>query len=147
MTHAIDRHLQQSQKRPGHFTWLARIPFLIFALGGMIGIPALKWYEFDQIVVSGVAIALIIVYAIIVYWVPNLRIREDQLGDNCYYLGFLYTLISLSWALYKYAQFQSIEEIIANFGLALSSTIIGILMRVVINQARKDVLDTERTRA
>jgi len=144
MSLAFDRYLEQSQKRPGHYTWLARIPFLIFALGGMLGILALKWYEFDQVLISGVAVALIIVYAIIVAWTPQLRIREDQLGDNCYYLGFLYTLISLSWALWKFAQFQMIEEIIANFGLALASTIVGILLRVVINQARKDVLETEQ---
>jgi len=144
MSLTFDKYLAQSHKRPGHYTWLARIPFLIFALGGMLGLLTLKWYEIDQILVSGVAIALIVVYAIIVAWTPHLRIREDQLGDNCYYLGFLYTLISLAWALWKFAQFQKIEEIIANFGLALASTIVGILLRVVINQARKDVLETEQ---
>lgn len=144
MTIDLDRHLDRSQRKPGHYTWFARIPFLVFSLGGMVGLLALKYFAIDQFVICGVAAALILVYAVAVANIPSLRIREDQLGDNCYYLGFLYTLTSLGWALYKFAQFNDIADIIANFGLALVSTVVGILARVVINQARKDVLETEQ---
>ena len=144
MSLAIDRHLQDAQKRPGHYVWLARIPFLAFSVGGMAGLLALKAFDVNQFVISGIAAALIFVYAGAVALAPALRIREDQLGDNCYYLGFLYTLTSLGWALYRFAQFNDIADIVASFGLALVSTVIGILLRVVINQARKDVLETER---
>jgi hypothetical protein len=146
----IEKSLKRSQRRPGHYTWLARIPFALFAVGGMCGIVAFKFYGIDQKLVTAGAIALILVYCALVWSVPVLRIREDQLGDNCYYLGFLYTLISLSWALYKFTMSSSatdstaVSDIIANFGVALGSTIAGILLRVIINQARKDVLETER---
>jgi hypothetical protein len=140
----LDRHLDRSKRQPGHYTWLARIPFLVFSLGGMVGLIVLKYFVIDQFIICGVAAALILVYAVSVASIPALRIREDQLGDNCYYLGFLYTLTSLGWALYKFAQFNDIADIISNFGLALISTVVGIMARVVINQARKDVLETER---
>src|SRR4029453_915243 len=91
----LDRHLDRSRRRPGHYTWLARIPFLVFSLGGMVGLIVLKYFEIDQFIICGVAAALILVYAVSVALIPALRIREDQLGDNCYYLGFLYTLTSL----------------------------------------------------
>jgi methyl-accepting chemotaxis protein len=76
--------------------------------------------------------------------VPVLRIREDQLGDNCYYLGFLFTLASLAYALYHFGGTGDVDQIVANFGLALGSTITGILLRVLINQVRRDTLETEQ---
>lgn len=144
MTLDLDRHLDRAKRKPGQHTWLARIPFLVFAVGGMVGLIALKYFDINQWAICGVAVALIVVYAVTVANVTSLRIREDHLGDNCYYLGFLYTLTSLGWALYRFAQFNDIADIISNFGLALVSTVIGILLRVVINQARKDDIETER---
>lgn len=150
----IGRNLKRAQRRPGRYTLFARIPFGLFAVGGMAGIVAAKLYDVNQIYVTLGAIACILIYCGAVAAIPALRIREDQLGDNCYYLGFLYTLASLSWALYKFTMTSTapgaaetstaVTDIIANFGIALGSTIVGILLRVIINQARKDVLETER---
>ncbi len=103
----------------------------------------LKSFHIHQAWVTATAIVLIVSYAAIVHFVPRLRLREDQLGDNCYYLGFLFTLLSLSWALWEFANNGSEADIVANFGLALGSTIAGVLLRVSINQSRKDVLETE----
>jgi len=104
----------------------------------------LKYFAIDQVYVTATACAIIVAYWVIVATVPALRIREDQLGDNCYYLGFLFTLASLAYALYQFGLSGSVEQIVANFGLALGSTITGILLRVLINQARRDVLETEQ---
>jgi hypothetical protein len=145
MSLAYDRHVASAQKRPAaHHVWLARTPFLVFAIGGIALLVLLKWLDVNQWVVSGMAGALILVYAAAVAFIPALRIREDQLGDNCYYLGFLYTLSSLAWALWRFSQFNDVVDIVSSFGLALFSTIVGILLRVAINQARKDILETER---
>jgi amino acid transporter len=78
----IEKSLKRSQRRPGHYTWIARIPFALFAVGGMCGIVALKFYGIDQKLVTAAAIALILVYCAMVWSVPALRIREDQLGDK-----------------------------------------------------------------
>jgi hypothetical protein len=140
----LDRQLDRTSRRPGRSTAWARAPFLIFALGGMSLLAALKFYEVNPYVIAGISGALIVVYGVAVGLLPVLKIREDQLGDNCYYLGFLYTLTSLSWALWKFAEFNDIAEIISNFGIALFSTIIGIIARVFINQARIDTGQAER---
>lgn len=124
--------------------FLSRLPFMVaVAVGGGI-LCLMKYSAIHQLYVSFVAILFIVLYALSVILVPSLRLREDQLGDNCYYLGFLYTLGSLVWALYAFSKSNNIDEIIANFGLALFSTIAGIMLRVVINQSRKDILETER---
>lgn len=61
--------------------------------------------------------------------------RWDKLGDNCYYLGFLFTLGTLALALYRFSgQAGVIEELVRDFGIALWTTIVGMLLRIIIYQ-------------
>jgi len=144
LRYAWARDADEARITKGHFVWLSRMPFLIAALLGGAALLVLKYFAIDQVYITATACAIIIAYWVIVATVPVLRIREDQLGDNCYYLGFLFTLSSLAYALYQFGLSGSVEQIVANFGLALGSTITGILLRVLINQARRDVLETEQ---
>ena len=139
--HASDERARREKDR---FAWLSRAPFLIAALCGGGSLVAMKLLGLDQLYITAAACAIIVAYWAIVAAVPILRIREDQLGDNCYYLGFLFTLASLAYALYQFGGTGDVDQIVANFGLALGSTITGILLRVLINQARRDVLETEQ---
>ncbi|MBI2254752.1 MAG: hypothetical protein HYU58_09050 [Proteobacteria bacterium] len=136
--------IEESKKKRGIYVWYARIPFLAAVAAGAAGMYLMKAYGFSQVQVTVFACAMILGYALLVAATPVLRIRDDQLADNCYYLGFLYTLMSLAYALYQYALTKSIEVIVSNFGVALASTIVGVVARVFINQARRDVLETER---
>jgi len=146
--YAWARDVDEARVTKSHFVWLARMPFLVAALLGGGALLVLKYFAIDQVYITATACAIIVAYWLIVATVPVLRIREDQLGDNCYYLGFLFTLASLAYALYQFglsgSTEGSVEQIVANFGLALGSTITGILLRVLINQARRDVLETEQ---
>jgi hypothetical protein len=144
--HASD---ERARREKGRFVWLSRAPFLIATLCGGGSLVAMKLLGFDQLYITVAACTIIVAYWAIVAAVPLLRIREDQLGDNCYYLGFLFTLASLAYALYQFGGVSGqgggdVDQIVANFGLALGSTITGILLRVLINQARRDVLETEQ---
>lgn len=123
---------------------LSRVPFIFFVIVGAIVLSIMKMNNISQTLVSSASVSLIVLYAMVVWFTPILRLREDNIGDNCYYLGFIYTLGSLIWALYAFAESQKVNEIIANFGLALFSTVAGILLRVMISQTRKDVLETDR---
>jgi len=148
LRYAWARDADEARIVRNQFVWLARMPFLIAALLGGAALVVLKYFAIDQLYITVTACAIIVAYWLIVATVPALRIREDQLGDNCYYLGFLFTLASLAYALYQFglagSMEGSVEQIVANFGLALGSTITGILLRVLINQARRDVLETEQ---
>jgi uncharacterized protein YoxC len=88
------------------------------------------------------AILVICAYAIGALRFRGVRLSADRIGDNCYYLGFLFTLISLSLALYSFTQ-NSIEarDLVADFGIALGSTITGIFARILIQQMR---IETEQ---
>jgi hypothetical protein len=89
-------------------------------------------------------------YAALVVLVPRLRVRMDQAGDNSYYLGLLFTLSSMAFALYDFgvitrgtASIAGVQQIISNFGIALATTIAGIFLRVVLHQMRVDPADLE----
>ena len=144
MRHPYYASDERARREKSRFVWLSRAPFLIAALCGGGSLAALKLLGFEQLYITVAACAIIVAYWAIVAAVPVLRIREDQLGDNCYYLGFLFTLASLAYALYQFGGTGDVDQIVANFGLALGSTITGILLRVLINQARRDVLETEQ---
>ena len=123
--------------------------FLIYIAGAII-LTLEKWFVSN--VLSGTsiaylgnaaiilsAIALMSIYVFFVTIVPATKLRTDVAADNVYYLGFLYTLTSLAVAL----SFDDPNTILANFGVAIVSTLIGIAARVGLNQLRVDPTDIE----
>jgi hypothetical protein len=86
-----------------------------------------------------------LLYALTLGLARYFRLRDDQAGDNLYYLGFLYTLTSLGVSLWQFSVNDGAESIVTNFGVAISSTILGVALRVVFNQMRQDPVEVERT--
>jgi len=87
--------------------------------------------------------ALVIIVVYIVYnWKIPVEQREPRqiAGDNLYYLGLLFTLVSLIFALLQIFVFsgdsspgERANELIGNFGVALLSTVGGILARILMH--------------
>jgi hypothetical protein len=75
----------------------------------------------------------------------QLRLRDDQAGDNLYYMGFLFTLTSLAVSLYQFSNEGSADTIVRNFGIAIASTIAGIALRIFFHQMRRDPAEVEAT--
>lgn len=92
--------------------------------------------------------AALIVYAAISYFSNRTKIEPETIGDNCYYLGFLFTLTSLSIALFQISRLSNdviaYRQLISGFGVALSSTIIGVFLRVILMQGRHDLVARDR---
>ena len=86
---------------------------------------------------------LLVAYALIIGFVKRFQLKTDQAGDNCYYLGFLFTLISLAFALSDFVEGGDRTLIVQDFGIALSTTISGLLLRVIFSQARLDPVNVE----
>ena len=67
------------------------------------------------------------------------QLREDRAADNLYYLGFLFTLTSLGVGLYRYdSEISGVENIISDLGVGLTSTILGLFLRILFLQLRVD---------
>ena len=117
--------------------------FIIFAIIGFVFIWLTKLLGVPQILITLTAVGLIPLYCFITYKNSAFGLREDQIGDNAYYLGFLYTLSSLSFALWKFSSQNIGTEIVSSFGVALWSTICGVALRVFFSQMYQDPNEIE----
>jgi len=123
---------------------ISAIAFTLFVVAGSAYIILAKLGGVRQIYVTFVPVAIMIGYAWLIWFARNLRLRDDQAGDNLYYMGFLFTLTSLGVSLYQFNAARAAEDIVQNFGIAIGSTISGIALRVIFNQMRRDPVEIER---
>lgn len=117
--------------------------FIAFAVAGFAGVVSAKWLEVETVWVAVGAIVAMFLYAIIVGRAGTGRLRADQAGDNCYYLGLIYTLASLSYAIGTFDPSNTASTIVQGFGIALATTIFGLILRVFFSQGRPDLENVE----
>jgi hypothetical protein len=126
------------------------IPLILAFLAGTIGGIFFKLVPISPFAGAIWAIVVLVAYALYAYTATQLRLDAETIGDNCYYLGFLFTLTSLAVTLYFVIQAPSsqradvIPEVISGFGVALASTIGGVFLRVLLLQFKVDMESRER---
>jgi len=118
--------------------------FLAFVVAGALFVILAKLSGLPNWFVVLVPVAIMLAYAGMAWFVRSLRLRDDQTGDNLYYMGFIFTLTSLAVALYQFEPDTGFDQVVRNFGVAISSTITGIALRVVFNQMRQDPIEVEQ---
>lgn len=142
--HVSDKGLAIQERRR---LALDRGVLFFFLIGGSAIIIALKLSPVPIEYRIGIPVALIAIYALLTISRTRFRLRYDQAGDNCYYMGFIFTLVSLGIALYQIRHGTSAQEfgigVVRDFGLALSTTVAGIICRVSLTQLREDPHDIE----
>ena len=127
--------------------------FLMAAAAGLILMSGLKLVHAPQLLITVLVAAAVVVYSVAVVRLGRLHLRLDQAGDNAYYLGLVFTLGSMAWALWEVGRQVNVagespggsvvEVVIGDFGLALASTLAGIICRIVLHQMRLDPADVE----
>jgi hypothetical protein len=117
--------------------------FALVSVAGFAAILILKVRGFDADLVAGGAVTLMLVYGFVAFQFRRVRLRPDRLGDNFYYLGFIYTLASLSAALLQLRTGARMEQLLGSFGIALFTTIVGVAGRVLFVQMRGDIDEVE----
>ncbi len=119
----------------------------VFLVAGSLSVILLKLSAVPLVVRIGVPVAAILMYAGLTLSRTRFRLRYDQAGDNCYYMGFIFTLVALGVALYQIQSEMGVREygigVVKDFGLALSTTVVGIICRVSLSQLREDSHDIE----
>ena len=112
-----------------------RAAFLWFAGGGGLFLLLLKLATSHWFPPVALSLVLIVAYGFVL-WDRELKgPKFEHAGDNLYYVGFLYTLISLAASLYQFTSDGYAREIVQGFGVALSSTVFGLIGRVYVNQS------------
>jgi len=147
---------RDTPERPKRKRWFSDLPdrglFILFLVAGVGTVFFLKLGPFDPSTAKWYAAvaasAALILYAGVAQRLDHYQLRGDRLGDNCYYLGFLLTLASMAAALIQFDlssdnRGEVLERLIGSFGIALFSTFVGIALRVVFLQMRREVDDLE----
>jgi hypothetical protein len=122
-----------------------RSGFLLFALLGALGIIVAKQQNVPAVWVAVGAVASMFAYAYVVQRSGTGRLQGDQAGDNCYYLGLIYTLASLAYAIFTFDPANTASTIVRGFGIALATTVAGLILRVYFNQMRVDLVEVEQS--
>jgi hypothetical protein len=127
------------------YNHLSKKMFIFFVIFGCIFIWIAKILSIPQMIITPLVVTIIPLYCFLSLKNKEFFIKEDQVGDNAYYMGFLFTLASLSHALFTFngSNGNEINQIVGNFGVALWSTIAGIASRVYIAQLRQDIDEVE----
>lgn len=122
-----------------------RYGFLLFAVGGSLAILLAKYFAIETWQVAIFAAIIMITYAIIINMGGTGKLRSDQAGDNCYYLGLIYTLTSLSYTIFTFDPEDNAAAIVQGFGVALATTVLGLILRVFFSQSRVDLYEIEES--
>ena len=114
--------------------FFAKITFAVIALIGCISIILLKSIFVSHTVTWLVVVfscSLIVIYAVVMRMFAKEIVMPEQVGDNCYYMGFLFTISSLVAALILFNE-EDIDPkmILSSFGIGLSTTVVGIICRI-----------------
>ena len=112
--------------------------FFVALLGGGVAIWLIKSVVDNAWLAAFVAAGVVL--ALMSYYLLNDEDAPDEEGDNLYYLGLLFTLISLMFTLVELfgadndalRNAEKIRALLENFGIALSSTVVGIAGRVAL---------------
>lgn len=125
--------------------WADKYLFMVIFVAGACLIVLLKRMEVSQPLVILAPVTAMLTYGAYVFAAPRYRLRDDRAGDSLYYLGFLFTMVSLAYSLYEFGSGEGgTQSIVTNFGIALATTILGLMLRVVYQQVRQDLFDVER---
>jgi hypothetical protein len=143
----LDDRLERASKLVPRRNFFSDMPdkglFALVAVLGFTGILFLKLRQFNADYIAAGAVALMLGYGVIAFQFRRVRLRPDRLGDNFYYLGFVFTLASLSAALLLIRGGSDIKDLLGSFGIALFTTIVGIAGRVLFVQMRADIDEVE----
>ena len=90
--------------------------------------------ERSAVIAAAILCALVCLYAVILRARGSFRLRRnDQSADNLYFLGFLFTICALGVSLIRFASFQGATalDIVGDLGIGLSTTVVGLILRVL----------------
>jgi len=122
-----------------------------FFVVGLVIMGVLRfWLDFPAIYVSILLVLLLMLYAGAVLLTRRYQLREDRSADNLYFLGFLFTVSALIVSLLKFSQNIGDDVlqnnplvVVEDLGIGLITTLLGLFLRVLFTQLRRDPNEIE----
>ena len=110
-----------------------RIAFLLVLGAGTLGI-LVGWWMRSVLITLVIPLACITAYLALGIAEDRNNVSNAQFADSLYYLGFLFTLIALTISLMAlgFEEGYEISDLVARFGLALMTTVVGLGVRIYL---------------
>lgn len=118
----------------------------IFGLAIVLGIIAIVAGAY----IDNRWVTLLIPLGVMLYYINSVRnddvsdVSVEQKADSVYYMGFIFTLVAMTASLVALANTGDdlqFRPVVTNFGLALSTTILGLIVRIIWLQLSAQSLD------
>lgn len=125
-------------------TQIKIIFFIVYVIGCLVTVFSSFFSE--NYIPMVILCALMVAYFFVVYQLNiknNLLLRNEQLGDSFYYLGFLFTITALAASLISMNSEEGIQinVLLKNFGVAIITTLFGLVGRILFSQFRENLDD------
>jgi hypothetical protein len=115
-----------------------RTLFLYTLIADFIFLIAAMVFGWGYFITGSIAGVIMLPYCLIAFRHAEKTGAYDQLGDSCYYLGFLLTLVGLAISLFDLGQGaeggNAADGVVARFGAAIITTLVGMIARIFIAQ-------------
>jgi hypothetical protein len=122
----------------------------VFVVGLIIQVFGRVYLNWPAIFVTILLCLLICFYAYLVIRYKNTKLSINAAADNFYFIGFLFTIITLAIALYRYSSDTTNTDgqdplltIIGDLGIGLSTTIVGLFLRMFFSLFRSSTEEVE----
>lgn len=83
-------------------------------------------------------------YMVVGYETRSDEVSEEKFADSCYYLGFIFTIVSIVVCLIDIPHMTAgggLQDIAVRFGAAMISTVLGMCVRVYLVSFKRDASD------
>lgn len=89
-------------------------------------------------------LTVMVLYMYVGYYRRDTDVSEERFADSCYYLGFIFTIVSIIICLFdlpKMTPGKGMYLIAMRFGAAMVSTVLGMIVRVYLVGFKKDAAE------
>jgi hypothetical protein len=103
------------------------------------------WFQMPWSLGFALPLALMLLYIVVGLNRHGDDVTDEKFADSCYYLGFIFTITSIIFALFDLPFIGTrIESIAVRFGAAMVSTVLGLGVRVYLVSFERDAADALR---
>jgi len=117
---------------------------LFAVITGLKVLAAFAGWWFKSPIGLGMILPLLFmaIYILVGYWRRDPNVTLEKFADSCYYLGFIFTIVSIVVCLFDIKSIgNDLSAIAFRFGAAMASTVIGLGVRVYLVTFRRDAFD------
>ena len=147
---------QVANHTPSEDSLNTEMPTGFAVLASLLGLTALS-YDPQTFSIAAASCLTIVGYWFYSAFTPSYQsdIGREQISDNTYFLGFILTLTAMTSGLIQYDPVSlgsesgrgNLDVIIQNFGIALTTTIAGMVIRSILLQGFRDGEEIQRSAA